>query len=141
VSVSAIHPPPGNVSNLRRSQRLCVSVDVVVTVRRGNEKPASEETKTLIVSAHGALILLRTRIAIGEVLNLRNVQTGEERACRVVNRDSSQPEKTEVGLEFVEPAPRFWRVAFPPADWTPRSPEAKSHRPQIGPSPLATKKE
>jgi hypothetical protein len=31
----------------------------------------------------------------------------------------------EVGIEFLGPAPRLWRVAFPPEDWSPRSPEAK----------------
>jgi len=31
----------------------------------------------------------------------------------------------EIGLEFAKPFPHFWRVAFPPADWSPRSPEAK----------------
>jgi hypothetical protein len=24
---------------------------------------------------------------------------------------------TEVGIEFQQPAPDFWRVAFPPPDW------------------------
>jgi len=30
-----------------------------------------------------------------------------------------------VGIEFLEPSPRFWRIAFPPEDWSARSPEAK----------------
>jgi hypothetical protein len=34
--------------------------------------------------------------------------------------------KAEVGLEFSSPHPTFWRVAFPPEDWTPRHPEARS---------------
>jgi hypothetical protein len=28
-------------------------------------------------------------------------------------------DKTEVGLEFSEPVPRFWRITFPPEDWNP----------------------
>jgi len=32
--------------------------------------------------------------------------------------------KAEIGLEFTAPRPTFWRVAFPPEDWTARSPEA-----------------
>jgi hypothetical protein len=32
-----------------------------------------------------------------------------------------------VGVEFMLPNPIFWHVAFPPKDWTPRHPDAKSH--------------
>jgi len=34
--------------------------------------------------------------------------------------------KAEIGLEFTAPRPTFWRVAFPPEDWTPKSPEARN---------------
>jgi hypothetical protein len=27
--------------------------------------------------------------------------------------------KQEVGLEFAEASPRFWKIAFPPDDWNP----------------------
>jgi hypothetical protein len=33
--------------------------------------------------------------------------------------------KSEIGLEFSEPRPSFWRVAFPPEDWSSRHPEAR----------------
>jgi hypothetical protein len=29
-------------------------------------------------------------------------------------------------LEFTAPRPTFWRVAFPPEDWTPKSAEART---------------
>jgi len=32
----------------------------------------------------------------------------------------------KVGVEFLLPNPTFWHVAFPPRDWTPRHPDAKS---------------
>jgi len=31
-----------------------------------------------------------------------------------------------VGVDFMLPNPMFWHVAFPPRDWTPRHPDAKS---------------
>ncbi len=34
--------------------------------------------------------------------------------------------KAEIGLEFTTPCPIFWRVAFPPEDWTSKSPEART---------------
>ena len=135
--------PRGNISNLRRSQRLSLAFEVVVTARRENGKASSEETKTLVISPHGALLLLRTGVAIGEVLTIRNVQTREELSCRVSDLESSsQLGMMEVGIEFIKNAPSFWRVSFPPADWTLRSPEAKGFRPRIAASvvPVAAKK-
>jgi hypothetical protein len=32
-----------------------------------------------------------------------------------VNKDLTGP--PTVAVEFAKPAPSFWRVAFPPADW------------------------
>jgi hypothetical protein len=78
------------------------------------------------VNAHGALIQLALTIAIGQLLGVKNTQTMEERVCRVINLGPDQAGKREVGVEFEVPSPRFWRIAFPPSDWTPRSPDAKA---------------
>jgi hypothetical protein len=125
----------GKASSFRRSQRVCVSVHVVILWREANNDLASEQTTTLMVNADGALISLRTTAGINQILTLRNSVTMEERSCRVV--DLSSVDKlgmTSVGVKFIEPAPRFWHIAFPPLDWTPR-PEAKSYAQQseLGP--------
>jgi PilZ domain len=131
--MSAIHPKLGNVSSLRRSQRVHIRVGVMVAVRGGNEERSSEAIKTLLVSAHGALILLRMAVTVGEVLALRNAQTHEEALCRVVAVEpSGEPKMTKVGIEFIEPAPRFWGVYFPPEGSTSHSDEAKGYTPQVG---------
>jgi hypothetical protein len=135
--------PHGRISNLRRSQRLSLAFEVMVTARRENGRASSEQTKTLVISSRGAMLLLHPGVAIGEVLTIRNVQTQEELSCRVSDLESSsQPGMMEVGIEFMKDAPSFWRVAFPPADWTLRSPEAKGFRPQIAAPvvPVAAKK-
>jgi len=87
---------------------------------------ASEETHTLIVNAHGALIQLALTVEIGQLLGIKNMQTMEELVCRVVHLGPDHPGKREVGIEFELASPRFWRIAFPPSDWTPRSPDAKA---------------
>jgi hypothetical protein len=123
----------------RRSQRVCVSIDVVVLWGGATRQLASEETKTLIVNAHGALVLLRKAVHINDIIKLRNTTAHEEVACRVVHlSESDHLGMTNVGAELVEPAPRFWHIAFPPADWTPRSPEAKSHTPRTSSKPVKT---
>jgi PilZ domain len=120
--------PPANDRNdaKRRSQRVMLKTPVVMMVRGNDGKMNSEETRTTTVNAHGAMVLLKQKVAVGQLVRLCNSSTGEEAICRVVYVSPHQAEQREVGLDFMEPLPQFWRVSFPPTDWTPRSPEAKS---------------
>jgi hypothetical protein len=121
VRVSTDRPNP---VKQRRSQRILLSVAVQVGGRRADGTAFKEECSTVVVNAHGAMILLRERVRESQELKLKNIKTGEQAAC-VVRDVQTGPNGPEVGVEFTEPHPRFWRVAFPPADWSPRSPEAK----------------
>src|SRR5712664_3809805 len=121
-------PPAISDNNApRRSQRVIVKVSVMILAEGADNKPVSEETRTVTVNAHGAMILLGLKVSIGEWLTLRNSRTGEEVACRVVYVSPHESEKRQVGVDFMEPCPRFWRISFPPPDWTSRSPEAKGN--------------
>jgi hypothetical protein len=42
----------------------------------------TEETRTVTVNAHGAMILLGLKVSIGQLLTLRNSRTGEETSRR-----------------------------------------------------------
>jgi hypothetical protein len=125
---------------LRRSQRVCLRLPIVVLREGPGVNVASEETHTLIVNAHGALIHLALTVEIGQLLGIKNVQTMEELVCRVVNLGPDQTGKREVGIEFEQPSPRFWRIAFPPSDWTPRSPDAKAPTPHVPAGRVPVKK-
>lgn len=111
------------MSNRRRSQRVLLRMPVQVIGRGLDKKPVSELTHTAVVNAHGALIYLSLKVTVGQVIILKNPETNEEQLCRVARADPAPDGRTEVGIEFVKPAPNFWRVAFPPSDWTPHSPE------------------
>jgi hypothetical protein len=102
----------------RRSQRIMLNVSVVVH-RPPNEGPQfSERTQTLDVSAHGALVALAGLVAPKQRLLVQNVASGEQRECRVVYIEKDLMGPTKVAVEFTHPAPGFWRIAYPPADWT-----------------------
>jgi hypothetical protein len=88
-------------------------------------KPFEEHAPTLAINAHGALISLKHRLTSGSKVNMRHNMTEEEQECHVVFLGPVREGKAEVGLEFSVPRPGFWRVAFPPEDWTPKSPEAR----------------
>jgi hypothetical protein len=102
-----------------------LSTWVVVTGENIDKRTFSEQTQTVVVSAHGAIVALRAKVSIGQALRLRNAKTEEEAACRVAYISPHQSEKREVGLDFTEAQPRFWHISFPPNDWSNRSPEAK----------------
>jgi hypothetical protein len=131
----------GEKSNRRRSQRVLLSVPVVVSAPGGDKQLPSEDTRTLVVNAHGALVLLRMKLTVGQLLTLKNAKTEEEVSCRVVYSSQNLTGKSEVGVEFIKPAPNFWRIAFPPDDWSQKSPDAKRFSPPPGQkeSPLPKK--
>jgi len=113
---------------------------VVVLTRGERNKIISEETRTLTVNAHGALVLLSLKVEVGQLITLHNSRTEEEARCRVVYISPHQAQKREVCIDFLEPQPRFWLISFLPADWTPKSPEAKGNTSRYSPSTSAKKK-
>jgi hypothetical protein len=141
VAASGDEVPAGKSGSLRRSQRVCLNVAIEVTLRRDSEKHPSEQTQTLTVSAHGALILLNTRVETGDLLGLRNIATKSELVCRVVDLTIGSSGLPEVGIEFLKPDRNFWHIAFPPSDWSPRGPESKTYGPQVVASTLKATKE
>jgi len=121
---------PSNPGLRRRSQRVLMQIGVQVSGNDAQGKYFREDTDTLAINAHGALILLTARITSGSMLKLRHNSTKEEQECHVAFLGPVRGEKAEIGLEFAAPRPQFWRVTFPPEDWTPRSPEARTAQPR-----------
>jgi hypothetical protein len=109
----------------RRSQRVLMQVGVRMRGKDAQGKDFEEFTETLAINAHGALVLLTARVTSGSVVNMRHNKTEEEQECHVAFLGPVRGGKAEIGLEFTAPRPTFWRVAFPPEDWTPKSPEAR----------------
>src|SRR2546429_3451089 len=112
-------------ANRRRSQRVLMTIPVRVSGKTG-AGAFEEEAHTRAISAHGALILLLTQVYRGQRLTLSNVQPKAALECIVAHIDRRQPNQPQVGVEFLLPNPLFWHIAFPPKDWTPRHPDAKS---------------
>ena len=116
---------PGNPGVRRRSQRVLMQVPVRVRGTDSQGNPFEEETETLAINAHGALTLVNARVTSGSKILLQHRRTQEEQECHVVFLGPVRAGKAEIGLEFSDPRPTFWRVAFPPEDWTSKHPEAR----------------
>lgn len=113
-------------TNRRRSQRVMIKLPVRVATAETSGNRWQEETHTVAVSAHGALLVLKAPVSRGQRLSLTNLSTKAALECLVAHIDKPSSAPLQVGVEFLFADPAFWRVAFPPKDWTPRHPDAKS---------------
>jgi hypothetical protein len=111
-------------SGRRRSQRAILSLPIMVRAEDGPPDTAFEEaTQTLVVNVHGALIAIAGNVQLGQKLRLTNRTTQEVRFCHVKYLGPISGGKKQVGVEFDKPSPDFWRLSFPPDDWTAPEPE------------------
>ena len=97
----------------RRSARAFQRIRVEAQGRTHDRKRFKETCETVVVSAHGGLLLLKHEVENGEMLVLTNPETQEEQECRVVYLGEPLAKGQRVGIEFLTPAPRFWGVEFP----------------------------
>ncbi len=76
-----------------------------------DDEPFYEETKTLQVNVNGALITMAMGVKRGQRLLLANGVTEKEQECYVVHLGPKHlNKKTDVAIEFTQPAPDFWRT-------------------------------
>lgn len=119
----------------RRSHRVHITMPVLVRGEKGTQS-FEEQTVTISVNAHGCMVRLATPVARNQEISIINPKTAEELPCRITFLGPKEAGKTEVGIEFAEPSPVFWRIAFPPENWDPTErkrpsasrPPATSHR-------------
>jgi len=108
----------GTGEERRRSQRVLLRVRASIHVAL-HGKATSFDVTTLSVNPHGALVLLERSLPADTRLVLEHGVTKDRVACKVTRAPREMPEGYHVPLEFDSPAPAFWRIAFPPADWRP----------------------
>jgi hypothetical protein len=97
-------------SERRRSERLLLDVALVVRGESTESQPFQEKTFTISVSAHGALLVLATKVALGQTLLLSNPHSEDEVVGRVVRFGIPYGGLAQVGIDFAQPAPEFWPV-------------------------------
>ncbi|MGH9726156.1 MAG: hypothetical protein ACRD41_13915 [Candidatus Acidiferrales bacterium] len=97
--------------------RVLLSVPITVAGESADRRKFEEETRTLVVNAHGALIALGMAVANGQTITISNKTTQASQECRIVYLGTPQGGKTQLGVEFVSPTPSFWQIDFPPDDW------------------------
>ena len=100
----------------RRSTRLSLQIPVVVT----SLDPACDfrnESKTVVVNAHGCGFIARERLKDGTPVMMKLVASGASKKGRVVLAIRLRESVSWLlGVEFYSSG-NFWEVENPPADW------------------------
>jgi hypothetical protein len=92
----------------RRSTRVFHKMRLQVKGRNHSGRKFTETCQTMVVNAHGGLLLLKQEVKDGEMLVLIHPETLEEQECRIVYLGEPGDKGQRVGVEFLTPAPHFW---------------------------------
>src|ERR1700689_3921928 len=84
----------------RRSTRVILDVPLVIRGETEDKHAFQEETFTLTVSAHGGLMVLENRVAIGQKVLLVNPKTWDEREGTIAFLGPPYAGLATVGVQF-----------------------------------------
>jgi hypothetical protein len=99
---------------LRRSRRIAKEIPILLVGTDLKGKVFSEETRTVLLSRHGAGIISRHIISPDGVLLLRMPGTSKEAEIRLVGPMGTRGDGCVFGVAFLDPDVDFWEIEFPP---------------------------
>jgi len=107
---------------LRRSGRVRKEIDISLFGSDLDGSMFTEDTKTVILSLHGAGIVSKYRLLPEQELVLRWKETGREAEVRVVGEVAQEGIYHTYGVAFLDEGLDFWRMEFPSAPEQPERP-------------------
>jgi hypothetical protein len=102
-------PPEG----VRRSSRIPKEIDILLVGSDTEGKVFSEQTKTVLLSRHGAGIVSAYKLSAEQELILRRLDTNKETEVRVVGRIGVESDVYTYGVAFLDSTQNFWGIQFP----------------------------
>lgn len=104
--------------NRRRSERVVLRVPLQLSAKMPDGKRISIEVYSLVVNAHGGLLDVGMEMLAGQQVILNNPRNEKVASGKIVRVEASDEGRFSVAFAFEFPAPSFWPVSFPPADWS-----------------------
>ncbi len=98
---------------MRRSGRLLKSVPILLIGSDADGRTFSEETRTVVLSLHGAGIVSTHKLIAEQELILRSMESDREAEIRVVGEIGSEDGRYTYGVEFLDDELDFWTMDFP----------------------------
>src|SRR5215469_2150360 len=89
--------------SVRRSSRIPKEIDVLLVGSDTEGKVFSEQTKTVLLSRHGAGIVSRYKLSAEQELILRRLDTNREAEVRLVGQIGVEGEVYTYGVAFWTP--------------------------------------
>lgn len=96
----------------RRSGRIPKQLAIFLLGSDIDGRIFSEETKTVVLSRHGAGITSQYKLSPEQEIIIRGVDSGKEADARVVGQIGSQDNTYIYGVAFLDPALNFWGLDF-----------------------------
>jgi hypothetical protein len=93
----------------RSSERVVMRVPVVIYGFAKGSGAFHEDTETVVVNANGALVILKSKLELGDTAFLIHKGSRQEQEVRVAYLDAYSDRETRVGLAFKQPISDFWR--------------------------------
>ena len=101
------------MAGVRRSGCIPKKISIILLGTDTSGRVFSEETRTLVLSRHGAGILSRNKFAPDEALRMRIAYSGRETEIRLVGHLGEDPRGNVYGVAFIDPEIDFWQIEFP----------------------------
>src|SRR5215469_15332792 len=98
---------------VRRSSRIPKEIAILLTGSDIEGKVFSEQTKTVLLSRHGAGIVSRYKLSAEQELILRRLDTNREAEVRLVGQIGVEGEVYTYGVAFLDTTTNFWGMNFP----------------------------
>lgn len=102
-------PPEG----VRRSGRIPKEITIHLVGSDTDGKVFSENTRTVLLSRHGAGIVSHYKLSAEQELILRRLDTNKETEVRVVGQIGVEGDVYTYGVAFLDSAKNFWDIKFP----------------------------
>lgn len=97
----------------RRSDRISVEVAVEIMGTDVSGEYFTAKAETLLLSRHGAAILVNRRLAPTQEMVIRHLAANRETECRVVGQIEQREVGYVYGIAFLDPNVDFWGIVFP----------------------------
>jgi hypothetical protein len=98
---------------MRRSSRIPKEIGILLIGSDTVGKVFSEETKTVLLSRHGAGIVSHYKLSAEQELILRRLDTNKETEVRVVGQIGAESDIYTYGVAFLDSKNNFWGIKFP----------------------------
>ncbi len=112
------------VSNRRRSTRVMLVIPVEIKWMTKDGPWVQEHADTEVVSQHGAMLRMKSRLSPGVLVEIRRPAVGQSVKAKVVGAGNpSSDGLARIAVEMLVPNDTFWGIVFPPQ---PGEPETSS---------------